>query len=174
MSAFQHVGLSIAICLVVALCDWTGAAPAAEADKPFVHPGILHSRAELDFVKAKVAAGHEPWKSAWDELRGHSISGLDWKPKPAADVVRGPYNNPDVGGTDLMRDASAAYTHAIQWHVTGNRLHADKAVAILNAYSTTLESVGGHDARLLVGMVGINFANAAEIVRHTPAGKTKR
>jgi hypothetical protein len=140
------------------------------ADEPFTHPGILHSRAELDFVRAKVAAGEEPWQSAWEELRSHAISKLDWKPRPAADVVRRAYNNPDIGGTDLMRDAAAAYSHAIQWYVTGEPPHADKAIEILNAYATTLRSVGGHDAKLLVGMVGINFANAAEIIHHTQAG----
>jgi hypothetical protein len=54
-------------------------------------------------------------------------------------------------------------------HVTGEKPHADKAIEILNACATTLKSIGGHDAKLLVGMVGINFVNAAEIVRHTDA-----
>lgn len=162
--------LAVAMCLSAALTNWMGDCLAS--DKPFMHPGVLHSRAELDFVKAKVDAGEEPWKSAWEALRGDAVSSLDWKPKPAANVVRGPYNNPDVGGTDLMRDAAAAYSHAIQWYVTGEKPHADKAIDILNAYATTLKSVGGHDAKLLVGMVGINLVNAAEIVRHTGAGWT--
>ena len=157
----------LVVLITTTLVEWPSTVLAA--DKPFTHPGILHSRAELDFVKAKVAAREEPWKSAWEELRSHGISKLDWKPKPAKDVVRGPYNNPDLGGTDLMRDAAAAYSHAIQWHVTGEQAHAAKAVGILNAYATTLKSVGGHDAKLLVGMVGISFANAAEIIRHTDA-----
>lgn len=147
-----------------------GTGSSLAADKPFAHPGILHSRAELRFVKSKVAAGEAPWKAAWEGLRGDAISKPDWTPKPTANVVRGPYNNPDVGGTDLMRDAAATYSHAIQWYVTDEKRHADKAIAILNAYATTLKSVGGHDAKLLVGMVGINFVNAAEIIRHTQAG----
>ena len=114
-------------------------------DHPFTHPGILHSRAELDFVKAKVADGGEPWKSAWEELRSHDISELDWNPNPVANVVRGPYNRPDIGGTNLMKDGAAAYSHAIQWYVTGKQPHADKAIEILNAYATTLKSIGGHD-----------------------------
>jgi len=151
-----------------ALAPWPG--NTLLADKPFTHPGILHSWAELDYVKAKVAEGEEPWKSAWEELRSHGISRLDWKPKPAANVVRGPYNRPDIGGTDLMRDAAAAYSHAIQWYVASEKPHADKAIDILDSYAITLKSVGGHDAKLLVGMVGINFVNAAEIIRHTQAG----
>ena len=160
--------VSIAICLLAALVS--GAQPCLAAEPPFTHPGILHSRAELDFVRAKVAEGQEPWKAAWEALRREPVSSLTWKPKPAADVVRGPYNNPDIGGTDLMRDAAAAYSHAIQWYVTSERAHADKAIEILDAYATRLKSIGGHDAKLLAGMVGINFANAAEIIRHTSAG----
>ena len=164
----QSTCLSVAVCLAMALSSGTGNSPAA--DKPFTHPGILHSRPELDFVKSKVAAGQAPWKAAWEGLRGDAISKPDWKPKPAANVVRGPYNNPDIGGTDLMRDAAAAYSHAIQWCVTAEKRHADKAIAILNASAMMLKSVGGHDARLPGGMVGINFVNAAEIIRHTQAG----
>jgi hypothetical protein len=116
-------------------------------DSPFTHPGILHSRAELDFVQAKVAEGEEPWKSAWEELCNHDISELDWKPKPIADVVRGVRNHPDIGGTNLMRDGAAAYSHAIQWYVTGRQPHADKVIEILNAYADTLKSIGGHEGR---------------------------
>ncbi len=155
-------------CLVAMLVFCSSGASAA--DEPFTHPGILHSRAELDYVSKKVAEGEEPWKAAWEQLQAQPISSLDWTPKPAENVVRGPYNRPDIGGTDLMRGGAAAYSQAIQWVITGDPTHADKAIAILDAYARTLKSVGGHDARLLVGMVGIQFANAAEILRHTEAG----
>jgi len=145
-------------------------APGSAAEKPFTHPGILHSREELGFVKAKVAEGAEPWKSAWKELRSHSISRLDWKPNPVANVVRGVRNKPDIGGTSLLEDSASAYAHAIQWVVTGEKAHAKKAIEILNAYATSLKSVGGHDAKLLIGMAGISLVNAAEIIRHTRAG----
>jgi hypothetical protein len=168
MTIFRFPCLLLAVCFAIMLAG--SAATCSDAEKPFTHPGILHSRGELEFVKAMVAEGGEPWKSAWEELRRHDISGLHWKPKPVANVVRGPYNRPDVGGTNLMRDGASAYAHAIQWYVTGEQPHANKATEILNAYAATLESIGGHDARLLAGMSGITFANAAEILRHTQAG----
>ena len=168
MTVFRTACRLLAVCFTVGLAG--PAALGSAVEKPFTHPGILHSRAELEFVKAKVAEGEEPWKSAWEELRSHDISELDWKPDPAANVVRGPYNRPDIGGTSLMRDGAAAYSHAIQWYVTGKPPHSDKAIEILNAYASTLKSIGGHDARLLAGMAGITFTNAAEIIRHTDAG----
>jgi hypothetical protein len=54
--------------------------------------------------------------------------------------------------------------------LSDERAHAEKAAEILDAYSSTLKSVTDHDARLLVGMTGIHFVNAAELVRHSNAG----
>ncbi len=168
MIILRSTSVLLAVCLLRGITGWAMTCVADE--QPFTHPGILHSRAELDHVKAQVAQGQQPWAAAWKELRSHDISQLGWRPKPSAEVVRGPYNRPDIGGTNLMRDGAAAYSHAIQWYVTGKQPHADKAVEILNAYSHTLKSIGGHDARLLAGMAGITFTNAAEIIRHTGAG----
>ena len=85
-------------------------------------------------------------------------------------MERGPYNKPDIGVTPFMRGGFAAYTHALQWVFTEDEDHAQKARDILNIWSTTLESVGQHDARLLVGMTGINYCNAAELLKHTWEG----
>ena len=141
--------------------------------KPFVHPGLLHSRVELEFIKQKVAAGEEPWKTAWEKLRASASASLDHKPRPRAEVVRGPYNNPNIGSSELSGDASAAYTHALQWSLTGNEAHAKKAIELLNAWSATLKTVSGHDTKLLIGMTGVSFCNAAELMRHTYTGWLK-
>ncbi|MFC1766028.1 hypothetical protein ACFL6U_28615 [Planctomycetota bacterium] len=37
----------------------------------FIHPGLLHNRAELDFIKAKVQAKEEPWISGWHLKQVH-------------------------------------------------------------------------------------------------------
>lgn len=138
--------------------------------QPFTHPGILHNQAELDFVTAKIKAGEEPWKSAWEALKQNPYARLDWRPTPVADVFRGPYNNPDVGSTSILNDSGAAYTHALAWVMTSEKAHAGKAAEIVNAWSATLKTIKGHDARLLVGMSGLGFINAAELLRHTGAG----
>lgn len=135
--------------------------------KPFLHPGLLHSRSELDFIQQQIKDGQAPWKSALAQLQTSEEASLDYTPKPFANVVRGTRNNPDIGSSNMSRDAGAAYAHALQWSLTQKKAHAIKAIEILNAWATTLESVSGHDARLLVGMDGVAFCNAAEIVRHT-------
>jgi hypothetical protein len=155
----------------------------AQAAKPFVHPGLLHSRSELAFIQQKISAGEQPWTSAWEQLqssrpsrsrsrssRSAGPSSLDYKPRPIANVVRGVRNNPNIGSSDFSNDSIAAYSHALQWCLTGKQVHATKSIEILTVWSKALESVSGHDAKLLIGMAGMGFCNAAELVRHTDAG----
>ena len=133
----------------------------------FVHPGISHNSSELEFIKTKLKTKKQPWQEAWDQLRDSSYAKLSWKARPVANVERGAYNKPDIGGTFFLSDGAAAYTHALIWWFTREEAHAVKAADILNAWSGTRESIGNHDARLLVGMGGINYCNAAELLKHT-------
>ena len=143
--------------------------PESDSAKPFVHPGLLHNSQEIAFIKEKIITSEEPWKSAWVELQAAEEADLAYKPKPCAKVVRGVRNNPNIGSSDLSNDAVAAYTHALQWCLTEKKAHANKAIEILNAWSATLQSVSGHDAKLLIGMDGVKFCNAAELIRHSDA-----
>lgn len=133
----------------------------------FAHPGVAHSQASLGFVKARIEAGEQPWASAWEELKGSRSASLDWRPQPFANVERGPYNNPNIGSSEFSRDAKAAYIHALCWAISGEESHALKSAEIIDLWSKTLESIGNHDARLLIGMSGYHFCIAAELLKHT-------
>ena len=138
-----------------------------EAAQPFVHPGLLHSRGELDFVKQKIITGEQPWKSAWEQLQSAEGASLDYTSKTVRQCRARSQEQSEHRQFRLSNDASAAYAHALQWSLTQRKAHAKKAIEILNAWATTLESVSGHDARLLIGMDGVAFCNAAELIRHT-------
>ena len=135
--------------------------------RPIVHPGILQTRADLEFLKAKVKAQEEPWKSAWDRLQAEPNSSLDFKPKPYAHIIRGAYGARQKGGAELSASANAANSHVLQWFVTGNEAYARKAIEIFDAWSGTLVDFYENDAMLLAGWTGGEFANAAEILRST-------
>ncbi len=151
---------------------------ASRAQAEFVHPGVAHSATGIAFVKARIEANEQPWAQAWKELSESRTAQLDWQPKPSAHVERGASNNPDIGSSEFSSDAAAAYTHALCWALTGNVAHADKSAEILDAWSGTLQSIGNHDARLLVGMSGYKFTVAAELLKHTwdgwPAERQQR
>lgn len=91
----------------------TVAAPAS-----FTHPGVLVSRPQLDFVRAKVQAGAQPWKSAYDQMLASKYASLTRTAKPRAIVECGSYSNPNYGCTDEREDAIAAYTLALAWYIT--------------------------------------------------------
>jgi len=133
----------------------------------FVHPGISHTKESIDFVKSKIQAGEQPWAAAWQELKTFRRSSLEHQPSPYAHVERGPYNNPNIGSSEFSGDANASYLHALQWALTGNVAHAKKAAEILDVWSAKLMSISNHDAKLLVGMEGYEFCNAAELLKHT-------
>src|SRR5689334_14533237 len=65
-------------------------APApAEAPAVFAHPGVGVSRAQLDFVKAKVQAGAQPWTSAYNQAKNSAYGSLSRTPAPRAVVECG-------------------------------------------------------------------------------------
>ncbi len=140
----------------------------------FVHPGMLHTTSDLEFMKAKVLAGEEPWKEAWQQLKASDVASPDYKPTPFSVVANGPYNRPDVGGKEFVRDGTAAYTMALQWYVERDEAYAEKAIEIFNAWANTLDSVTNHNRQLKVGTAGIKYLNAAEIIKHTYKGWKKK
>ncbi len=138
--------------------------------RPIVHPGILQTRADLEFMKAKIKAGEEPWKSAWQIWLDSLIASLDFTPKPYVHVIRGAYDAGERGGRELQESASAAENHVMQWYVSENEAHARKAIEIFDAWSRTLADFFENDAMLLAGWTGGQFCNAAEILRATYPG----
>jgi len=154
----------------------------------FVHPGILLGTPQLSFVKAKLAAGAQPWSTGLANLKnakadtgankGVAYSSLSWTPRPVAYVGCGAYHNPDEGCFDEVNDAVAAYTQALLWYYTGNNANAQLAIKILNAWSAKLidhkfDSTYS-DGHLQAAWMGQVFPRSAEIIRYTytaPAGQ---
>ena len=143
------------------------AAPCDQVAAQFVHPGVAHSKESIAFVKSKIEAKEEPWYRNWQRLKKSESAELDWKPRPYANVERGPYNHPNIGSSEFSEDGMAAYTHALCWNLSGDEAHARKAAEILDAWSDKLESIRNHDAALLVGMAGYHYCTAAELMKHT-------
>ncbi|MFF0017062.1 alginate lyase family protein [Streptomyces sp. NPDC005374] len=145
----------------------TPATPAAAAGSAFAHPGLLHTRADLDRMAAKVKAGAAPYTAGFARLTANRHAQSGWTPNPQATVYRGA-GSPQNYAT-LYNDIHAAYQNGLRHHVSGDSAYADTAVAILNAWSAKLTSVEGTADRFLAaGLYGYQFANAAELVREHP------
>ncbi|MFE9440959.1 alginate lyase family protein [Streptomyces sp. NPDC006602] len=140
------------------------ATPAVAAGAAFAHPGLLHTRADLDRMAAKVKAGAAPYTAGFAKLTANRHAQSGWTANPQATVYRG--SGSPQNYTLLYNDIHAAYQNALRGHVTGDSAHLDTAVAILNAWSAKLTSLeGSADRFLAAGLYGYQFANAAELVR---------
>jgi hypothetical protein len=133
----------------------------------FSHPGVLVSRQQLDFIKAKVSAGAQPWKKAYDTMAASSSASLSYTAHPRSIVECGSYSNPDNGCTEERQDAVAAYTHALRWYITGDARYATKAIQIMDAWSAKITDHTNSNAPLQAGWAASSWSRAAEIIRHT-------
>jgi hypothetical protein len=147
------------------------AAPNPKAPpKVFTHPGVLVSRKQLDLVKAKVATNAQPWKTAYETMRKSRFASLSYQAKPRETVECGSRSNPNHGCSDERDDGIAAYTHALQWYITGDIRYARKAIEIMDAWSPVIKRHTNSNAPLQTGWAGANWSRAAEIIAHTGAG----
>lgn len=135
----------------------------AASGQAFTHPGALHTDADFTRMRNKVLANAQPWKGSWDILVANSYSQTSFTPNPTATVIRGGTGDNSI---NLMRNVHAAYQSALRWKVSNDVAYANQSIAILNAWSNTLTSIGGNaDRFLMAGLQGYQFANAAEIMR---------
>ncbi|MEU1463151.1 alginate lyase family protein [Streptomyces sp. NPDC005727] len=159
------------LAVVASLLTAVLAAPAAQsAPASFAHPGVTVSRSQLDFARAQVQAGAQPWKSAFDQMKASKYADLNRTPKPRATVECGSYSNPNYGCTDEREDAIAAYTDALAWYITRDARYAQKAIQIMDAWSATITSHTNSNAPLQTGWAGSSWPKAAEIIKYTYTG----
>jgi hypothetical protein len=122
-------------------------------------------------MRAKVAAKEQPWLDGWNRLIANRHSQLNWNPRPTDRVVRGGTGQNYVA---FFNDIHAAYQLALRWKVSGDNAYADKSIAILNLWSSSLKELTGNSDRFLAaGIYGYEFANAAEIMRTYPGWKAE-
>jgi hypothetical protein len=120
-----------------------------------MHPGGLHTLADLERMKAQVAAGAHPWIDDWKVLVADPQAQNTYTAAPIADM-----------GANRQRadaDAHAAYLNTIRWYISGDTSHADAAVRICNAWSSTLNAVPSSTG--LVGLPIMSFALVGELLR---------
>lgn len=131
----------------------------------FAHPGLLHTQADFDRMALEVSAQASPWIDGWNVLIANSHASLSWTPRPQVEVDRGGTGTQNY--PVLYNDVAAAYACALRWKVSGDTRYADKAVQIMNAWSSTLQVLGGDtNVDLSAGIYGYEFANAGEIMRN--------
>ncbi|MBW8781514.1 MAG: alginate lyase family protein [Verrucomicrobia bacterium] len=131
----------------------------------FLHPGLLNTDADFERMRTKVALGTEPWASAYAALTASWIgSQTSWTPRPQTTIVRGATNNTTIVANDIV----VAYGSILRWKISGDIAYADQAVAICNAWSSTLTGLDGDTNIALISLNAYQFAIVGEMLRTYP------
>ncbi len=131
---------------------------------PFLHPGGLHTQADLDRMKAKVAAAETPWVEGWRALAEDPLSQADYRPAPKANL--------GVSRQRASQDAHAAYLNFLRGYISGEKRHTDAAIRICNEWSAAVDQVpSGGDIPGLAGIPIAEFAIVGELLRTSPSWK---
>lgn len=142
-------------------------ASAAPNPATFVHPGILVSQPQLEYLKAQWASNTEPWAAALNSVNASSLSNPDYSPRPGSIADCTAYA---TTCTRLLTDSTAAYTLALLYYSStapDRAKYAQGAIRIMNAWSSTLKSSNGYQAQLTLAWSGEVLPRAAEIIRYT-------
>lgn len=148
-----------------------------DSDKVFVHPGCMAAQADFDRARKHIAAGEEPWATAFTELKkskyfnryqdltgrlfeGYLIRGGRTYDEDLAVTL--PSDNFDFE----YQNMSSAYSKAVYWKLTRDTKSADEAVALLNSWARNCKGVKGDPNKYLcLEEAGYDFASVAELLR---------
>ena len=136
------------------------------AQGTFVHPGLLHSEQDIEQIKQRLANNDRKTTEAFNVLKNSWIAN-----KALTDIwgVTEIIKRGIAGDENYMnayRNAAKAYQCALLWKLTDEKAWADKAIYVLNQYSTITTGIGGNTNQSLVpGFIGYQFLNAAELMR---------
>jgi hypothetical protein len=144
----QRVAIAMLAGVALSAC----LSPPATATEPhvFTHPGGVVGQAEIDVVRAKLAAGEEPWTSALGQLRGLAVAGR--------------FDAAPTGEADQKEHARQAYANALVWATTGDEAAARRGIAILNVWGRTFAGYVPAEGQnlLIAGWIGALLGRFAE------------
>ncbi|QEM04487.1 hypothetical protein DIU31_013565 [Mucilaginibacter rubeus] len=138
----------------------------------FVHPGILNTRANLDFISARLKAGDTMRIAAYQKVLDF-IKDHEYPASFPSTIVVGSNGATSPSKTQIRKDCELVYAFALAWAATGNADYAKKAIGLLNGWAYAFKDYG-----LLEGKTNPNqpdleaswttpsFVAAAEIIRY--------
>ncbi|MDR3062212.1 MAG: glycoside hydrolase family 97 N-terminal domain-containing protein [Dysgonamonadaceae bacterium] len=133
----------------------------------FVHPGVLHTQADIEQMRRLIGNRIEPAYGSFLLLKEHKSSQADYRMEGPFPVISrdGEYRHTK---SKMEADFSAAYQNALMWILTNNESHARKSLEILTSYADSLTLIPEtNDAPLLAGLEGLKIIYALEVLKYT-------
>ena len=134
----------------------------ALAGRTFVHPGISYTQADIDRMRALIAAKQEPYYSAFTALKNSSYSSTGGSVTQRGTQIKEGAFNGTVGA-----DGRRAHDLALLYVLTGDTKYGDKAVQFLNANSYYTNTSARGTGPLDNGKINL-LIEAAELMRDYP------
>ena len=136
----------------------------------FKHPGILVTKGQLDLVRRNIAKGLSPWKEAFKRMKESPLAKKDYNPRSKIIVPYGKEHRDTRIMEIEQRDAGAAYTQALMWYLTKDKVYAKNSIKIMNAWARKIRRHTGSSKGLTSAWSSIDFVRAGEIIRYTYSG----
>ncbi|MDR1602120.1 MAG: alginate lyase family protein, partial [Tannerella sp.] len=153
------------LCAVLYSCPSEALEPAMPAG--FIHPGILHTQADMEKLYQLVKNETEPAFSSFRLLKMHECAQADYRMKGPFPVIARDGEHRHTKSA-MEADFSAAYLNTLMWICTRDGAHARKALEILTEYAGKLEKIPEtNDAPLLVGLEGLKIIYSLEVLKYT-------
>lgn len=121
------------------------------------HPGVVVSKAQLDFIKTQYDNKVAPWYRTDGKVENGLVANAEKSNYGQTDgkygEILGPYagginqcgshSGPDHGCSHADKDTASAYVQALLWYITENQAYYDHVVKILNTYGNVKNGLKG-------------------------------
>jgi len=148
----------------------TSTAPRAVTS--FIHPGVLNTAANLDFIAGQVNGGDAGRTASYQKV----LDFINNNPLPTqfySTVYVGSNGHTSPSKSQIRKDAELSYALALRFAKTANITYANQCIAILNGWSYTFQNYAPIDNTDNPNQPGLeaswttpSFVAAAEIIRY--------
>ncbi len=147
---------------------------AAQTGDAFKHPGLNLDADDITFIRARLKEKAEPWTSALAALAKRRDEFLARAPQAVATYTWPPHHSQPGPANSLRFDGEVAYGCALLFTFADDQPAGAKAVAILDAWSSTLTTIapeanGNQGHKLSTGYLWPAMQNTAELLRRPEA-----
>jgi len=135
----------------------------------YEHPGGMHPKSQIEYVKSQIKLKNEPFHSAFKQLLIKADSALLASQYALADLsIPGYYIKPQEHRKNsfaIQTDGFSAYACALAWQLTGKKVYAEKALYFLNAWASINSKYSDYDGPLVISYSGTSLVIAGELMR---------
>ena len=134
----------------------------------YEHPGGMHSKAQIQFVKQQIRLKNEICFKAFQQLIKLADTAMLQEHHALANFsIPGYYKKPAEhvkNSTSLETDAFNAYACALAWQLSGKKRYATHALYVINAWSHINKLYSDSDGPLVMSFTGSGMVMAAELM----------